>query len=73
MKEQIEIIKFKITIFMAILGGVGFLIANIQKVEKIVSQIIIETIAIILVFYGVVGFVKNMLKLSKIEEKVENE
>ena len=73
MAEIIDIIKFKITVFMAIIAASGFLAINFEKLEKIMGEykIVLILIILILTIYGVIGFIINMLKLSKIEKGIK--
>jgi len=69
--EKIEIYKFKVTIFMAIIAAVGFMVVNSEKFLKFINIWIYTTIIFIISIYGVIGFVFNMLKLSKLEKELD--
>jgi len=77
MKSLIDIIKFKITIFTAILGGAGFLAVNSKTIEKTLANIeiinfIIWSAIFIIITYGVIGFLINMNKLSELEKRIQD-
>ena len=69
----IDIVKFKITVFMAIIAASGFLAINFAKLEKVIGEykIILIIIILFLTIYGIIGFIINMLKLSKIEKGIK--
>ena len=73
MAEIIDIVKFKITVFMAIIAASGFLAINFAKLEKVIGEykIILIIIILFLTIYGIIGFIINMLKLSKIEKGIK--
>jgi hypothetical protein len=74
MDKIIEIIKFKITIFMTILAAAGFLAINCDKITKNFGEninILIWIVIFSFVFYGISGFIINFSKLNKIEKNIK--
>ena len=71
MGEKIEIYKFKITVFMAIIAAVGFMVVNSVEFLKFLNAYVYYVIIALLSFYGVTGFIENMIKLSKIEKEIK--
>jgi uncharacterized membrane protein AbrB (regulator of aidB expression) len=69
-KELIEILKFKITIFMSIIGGATFLAINIEKIS-FMPKMFVEIIIFLVLVYGVAGFMYNMFKLSEIQKDLQ--
>jgi hypothetical protein len=69
-KELIEILKFKITIFMSIIAGAFYLAINIKNLPSIFGDYG-TLIVFFLIFYGVFGFVFNMIKLTKIQKDLQ--
>jgi hypothetical protein len=70
-KLYFEIVKFKVTLFTTIVGGGMYLFFNKESVVDVVGEPIFYGIVMVVVGYGVFGFVLNMLKLRKIEESVK--
>jgi len=69
--EKIEIYKFKITVFMAIIVASSYLVVNFDLLLKFIKIKEILVIFIYLLFlYGTVGFIINMYKLSVIEKEL---
>jgi len=68
--EKIEIYKFKVTVFMAIIATVGFMVVNSEKFLKFINVWVYTSIVFIISTYGIIGFVFNMLKLSKLEKEL---
>jgi len=71
--EKIEIYKFKVTVFMAIIAAVGFMVVNSAKFLKFLNSFgfVYYVIIFLLAFYGTIGFIKNMNKLSLLEKEIE--
>ena len=70
MGEKIEIYKFKVTVFMAIIAAVGFMIAKEDSFLKFINSILFNCVVAFLIIYGSIGFSINMVKLSKIEKEL---
>jgi UDP-N-acetylmuramyl pentapeptide phosphotransferase/UDP-N-acetylglucosamine-1-phosphate transferase len=74
MNQLIEIIKFKITVFMGIIASVGFLVINFEKITTTLGlKTAIWLIIIIMLIYSLVGFIKNMIKLTKLEKEINDQ
>ena len=71
MGEKVEIYKFKVTVFMAVIAAVGFMVVNSIEFLKLLNAYIYYVIIALLTFYGVIGFMKNMAKLSKLEKEIK--
>ena len=76
MEKLIEITKFKITIFMGILAGAGFLSINCDKIAKNLgfnSNLLVWIVIYIFITYGISGFLINLKTLSSLQNKLKEE
>ena len=70
-KTIVEIIKFKLTIFSTILGAGIYLFLNKKHFIQIFDDLLFYLILAMLMIYGVLGFLYNLLKLNTIEQQLE--
>jgi hypothetical protein len=77
-KILIEIVKFKIIFFTGVIAGSSYMILNFQDFVTFfggskISNVVTISIINILYTYGVIGIIKNLRSLSRIERKFKDE
>ena len=70
-KILVDILKFKIMIFTGVLGSGIYLILNVNKLVEFVSLFLIKLVVVLLINYGAFGFLKNVIELNKILQKLK--
>ncbi len=63
-------VKFKVTLFSAIMGG-GIYLLYKEKLLEVAGELLFYLVVGILMIYGFFGFIVNMLKLSDLERDVK--
>ncbi len=73
MKIYVEMLKFKITLFSTILGGVIYLLLHKNEILDTINVWVFWVLSAILLAYGLIGFVKNVELYNKALERLERE
>ena len=66
-------LKFKITLFSTILGGVIYLILNRANILDMIDKWFYFLIVAVLFLYGLTGFVHNVVLFNKAMEQLKEE
>ena len=72
-KLIVDILKFKVMLFTGVLGSGVYLILNMTKLKAYINDFVLSLIVMSLFFYGLFGFVNNMLQLNKVLKKLKKE
>ena len=70
-KIVVDILKFKTMIFTGVLGSGIYLILNSNKLVEFVNLFLIKLVVVLLINYGSFGFLKNIMELNKILQKLK--
>jgi hypothetical protein len=70
-KIVVDILKFKTMIFTGVLGSGIYLILNANKLVEFVNLFLIKLVVVLLINYGSFGFLKNVIELNKILQKLK--
>ena len=70
-KLVVDIIKYKLTIFSTILGAGIYLFLNKEHFLKTFDDLLFYLVLAMLMIYGTLGFLYNLIKLNRIERIVE--
>ena len=72
LKLKLEIIKFKITLFMTIIGASVYLLIN-KKSFLFIDNLSFYLISGIVFIYGISGFVTNIIELNKLKKEINEQ
>jgi len=72
-KYRIDILKFKVTIFTSLFGGIVYLVVNYEKISQFISPYWFAVLIFALLAYALIGYLKNLGELSKIDENIKEE
>ena len=73
LKYKIDITKFKITIFMSALGAGIYIASAKDKLMPIFGEYGFYLLFFLLLGYGFIGYVSNLVKLNKIDKEIEKD
>ncbi len=73
MKYHIDILKFKVTIFTSLFAGIVYMIYNYEKINKFMPNYWFALLIFILLVYALIGYLKNLKELSKIDEDIKKD
>jgi len=73
LKFNFEIVKFKITLFTTIIGAGAYLYINKSAFVKEFNPLFFKLICFIIVTYGTIGFVTNILELNDIKRRINED
>ena len=71
-KLTIEVVKYKLTLFSSILGAGIYLLINKKTILETVNEFIFYFLVGVILIYGFLGFVVNILTLNDIQKDLEN-
>ena len=73
LKYRIDILKFKVTIFTSLFAGIVYLVVNYEKISRFISPYWFAILIFALLAYALIGYLKNLGELSKIDENIKKE
>jgi len=74
LKTYLEFIKFKITLFSTIIGAGIYLFVNKKLfVDLFVNEKLFKILVIVIVIYGIVGFLTNIFEYNKRVKEFKDE
>jgi len=71
-KFRFEILKFKITLFTTIMGGGIYLYLNKSNFLKDLDTKLFFASIVVMIIYGYIGFMLNLMKINKIERSTDD-